>query len=79
MTEQERKEVQDNKMTPRLAEKTEYLIQLARLQSEGLAKTLTELANTMDACCCGSDSNPMRNFAKLLMGVSQSLIIGGNK
>ena len=78
MTEQERKEVQD-KMTPLLAAKTEHLIQLARLQSEGLAKTLTELADTMDACCCGSDSNPVRNFAKLLMGVSQSLIIGGNK
>ena len=78
MTEQERKEVQD-KMTPRLAAKTEHLIQLARLQSEGLAKTLTELADTMDACCCGSDSNPMRDFAELLMDVSQPLIIGGNK
>ena len=78
MTEQERKEVQD-KMTPRLAAKTEYLIQLARLQSEGLAKTLTELADTMDACCCGSDSNPMRNFAKSLMDVSQSLPMGGHK
>ena len=78
MTEQERKEVQD-KMTPRLAAKTEHLIQRARFQSEGLARTMAELADTMDACCCGSDSNPMRNFAKLLMGVSQSLIIGGNK
>ena len=78
MTEQERKEGQD-KMTPRLAAKTEHLIQLTMLQSEGLAKTLTELADTMDACCCGSGSNPVRNFAKFLMGVSQSLIIGGNK
>ena len=78
MTEQERKEVQD-KMTPRLAAKTEHLIQLARLQSEGLAKTLTELADTMDACCCGSDSNSMRNLAKSLMDVSQSLLMGGHK
>lgn len=78
MTEQERKEVQD-KMTPQLAAKTEHLIQLARLQSEGLAKTLTELTDTMEACGCGLDSTPMRNFAKLLTGVSQSLIIGGDK
>ena len=79
MTEQERKEVQDNKMTPQLAAKAEYLMQLARLQSEGLAKTLTELTDTMEACGCDSDSTPMRNFAKSLMGVSQSLIIGGNE
>ena len=78
MTEQERKEVQD-KMTPRLAAKTEHLIQLARLQSEGLAKTLTELADTMDACCCGSDSNPMRNFAKSIKQISESIMIGGRK
>lgn len=78
MTEQEKKEVHD-KMTPQLAAKAEYLMQLARLQSEGLAKTLTELADTMDACCCGSDSNPIRNIAKILMVISQSLIIGGNK
>lgn len=78
MTEQEKKEVRD-KMTPQLAAKAEYLMQLARLQSEGLAKTLTELADTMDACCCGSDSNPIRNIAKILMVISQSLIIGGNK
>ena len=78
MTEQERKEGQD-KMTPRLAAKMEHLIQLAMSQSEGLAKTLTELADTMDACCCGSDSNQMRDFAKFLMDVSQPLIIGGNK
>ena len=78
MTEQEWKEVHD-KMSPQLAAKAEYLMQLSRLQSEGLAKTLTELADTMDVCCCGSDSNPVRNFANLLMDVSQSLIIGGNK
>ena len=78
MTEQEKKEVQD-KMTPQLAAKVEYLMQLARLQSEGLAKTLTELTDTMEACGCDSDSTPMRNFAKSLMGVSQSLIIGGNE
>lgn len=68
-----------DKMTPQLAAKAEYLMQLARLQSEWLAKTLTELADTMDACCCGSDSNPIRNIAKILMVISQSLIIGGNK
>ena len=78
MTEQEWKEVQD-KMSPQLAAKAEYLMQLSRLQSEGLAKTLTELADTMDACCCVSDSNQMRDFAKFLMDVSQPLIIGGNK
>ena len=78
MKEQERKEVQD-KMSPQLVAKAEYLMQLLRLQSEGLAKTLNELADTMDACSWGSDSNPMRNFSELLMGVSQSLIIGGNK
>ena len=49
------------------------------IKLDGLAKTMTELDDTMDACCSGSYSNPMRNFAKLLMGVSQSLIIGGNK
>lgn len=78
MTEQERKEVQD-KMMPQLAAKAEYLMQLARLQSEGLANTLTELADTMEACGFDSDSTPMRNFAKSLMYFSQSLIIGGNK
>ena len=78
MTEQERKEVQD-KMMPQLVAKAEYLMQLARLQSEGLAKTLTELADTMEACGCDSDSTPMLNFAKLLMDVSQSLLMGGNK
>ena len=78
MTEQEKKEMQD-KMTPQLSAKAEYLMQLARLQSEGLSKTLTELTDTMEACGCDSDSTPMRNFAKSLMDVSQSLIIGGNK
>lgn len=78
MTEQERKEVQD-KMTPQLAAKVEYLMQLARVESDGLAKTLTELADTMEACGCNSDSTPMRNFAKSLMDVSQSMLIGGDK
>lgn len=78
MTEQERKEVQD-KITPQMAAKAEYLMQLARLQSEGLAKTLTELTDTMEACGCDSDSTPMRNFAKSLMDVSQSLLMGGHK
>lgn len=78
MTEQELKEVQD-KMSPQLAAKAEFLMQLARLQSEGLAKTLTKLTDTMEACGCYSDSAPIRNFAKLLMNVSQSLMIGGNK
>lgn len=78
MTEQEKKEVKD-KMMPQLVAKAEYLMQLARLQSEGLAKTLTEIADTMEACGFDSDSTLMRNFAKSLMDVSQSLIIGGNK
>lgn len=78
MTEQEWKEVQD-KMSPQLAAKGEFLMQLARLQSEGLAKTLTKLADTMEACGCHSDSAPIRNFSKLLINVSQSLTIGGNK
>ena len=79
MTEQDRKEVQNNKMSPQLAAKAEYLMQLVRLQSEGLAKTLTELTDTMEACGCESDSTPMRSFAKSLMDVSQSLLMGGNK
>ena len=78
MTEQEKKEVKD-KMMPQLVAKAEYLMQLARLQSEGLAKTLTKLADTMEVCGFDSDSTLMRNFAKSLMDVSQSLIIGGNK
>ena len=78
MTEQERKEVQD-KMSPQLAAKAEYLMQLARLQSKGLANTLIELTDTIEACGCSSDSTPMRNLAKSLMNVSQLLIIGGNK
>ena len=78
MTEQEKNEVKD-KMMPQLVAKAEYLMQLARLQSEGLAKTLTEIADTMEACGFDSDSTLMRNFAKSLMDVSQSLIIGGNK
>ena len=68
-----------DKMTPELAAKVEYLMQLARLQSEGLANTLTELTDTMEACGCDSDSTPMRNFAKSLTDVSKSLMIGGKK
>ena len=78
MTEQERKEVQD-KMSPQLAAKAEYLMQLAKLQSEGLAKALTEPTDTIEACGCESDSTPMRNLAKSLMDVSQSLLMGGHK
>ena len=78
MTEQEKKEVQD-KMTPQLSAKADYLMQLAGLQSEGLAKTLTELADTMEECGCYSDSTPMRNFTKTLMDASQSLLMGGRK
>ena len=78
MTEQERKEVQD-KMTPQLAANVEYLMRLARVESDGLAKTLTELADTMEACGCNSDSTLTRNFAKSLMDVSQSMLIGGDK
>ena len=78
MTEQERKEVQD-KTTPQLVAKVECLMQLVRLHSELLAKTLTELTDTMEACGCDSDSTPMRDFAKLLMDVSQSLLMGGHK
>ena len=78
MKEPEKKEVQD-KMTPQMAAMAEYLMQLARLQSEGLAKTLTELADTMGACGCKSDSTPIRTFANALMDVSQSLLMGGNK
>ena len=78
MTEQERKEVQD-KMTPQLAAKAEYLMQLAKLHSKGLAKTLTELTDTMEACGCDSDSTSIRKLEKLLMDVSQSMLIGGHK
>ena len=78
MTEQERKEVQD-KMSPQLVAKAEYLMQLARLQSDGLAKTMTELADTMKACGFRSDSTPMRDLAKTLINVSRSLLIGGSK
>ena len=78
MKEQERKEVQD-KTSPQLAAKAEYLMQLARMQLDGLAKTLTELTDTMEACGCNSYSTPMRDFAKTLMDVSRSLLIGGSK
>ena len=78
MTEQEKKEVQDE-TTTQLAAKAEYLMQLARFQSEELAKTMTELADTMKACGFRSDSTPMRDFAKTLMNVSRSLLIGGSK
>lgn len=71
-------EVQD-KTTPQLVAKLEYLMQLARVQLDGLAKTLTELADTMETCGCNSDSTPMRDFAKTLMNVSQSMLIGGDK
>ena len=84
MTEQDRKEVQERKevqdeTTPQLVAKVEYLMQLARLQSEELAKTMTELADTMKACGFRSDSTPMRDFAKALMDVSKSMLIGGDK
>lgn len=78
MTKQERKEKQD-KMTPQLAAKADYLMQLARLQSEELAKTLTELTDTMESCGCDSDSTPMRNFAKSIKLISESFMIGGGK
>lgn len=78
MKEQKRKEVQ-YKMSPQLAAKSEYLMQLLGLQSEGLAKTLTELTDTMDACGYDSDTTPMRQLAKSIMSISQSLMIGGGK
>jgi hypothetical protein len=78
MTEQEKKEVQV-KMTTQTVAKVAYLMQLAKMQSEELAKTMTELTDTMEACGCTSDSAPMRNFAKSLMDISQSLLMGGGK
>ena len=78
MKEQERKEVQD-KMSPQLAAKAEYLMQIAMLHSEVLANTLTELAYTMEACGYKSDTTPIRSFAKSIKDVSRSLMIGGNK
>ena len=78
MTEQEKKKMQD-KMTPELAAKVEYLMHLARLQSEGLASTLTELTDTIEACGCDLDSTPMRNFAKSIKQISESIMIGGRK
>ena len=78
MTDPDRKEGQD-KMSPQLVAKAEYLMQLARLQSDGLAKTMTELADMMNACGFRSDSTPMRDLAKTLINVSRSLLIGGSK
>lgn len=78
MTDETKKEVED-KMTPQLAAKAEYLMQLARLQTDGLAKTLTELTETMKACGCETDSTPIHVFCKSLSGMSQSLQMGGAK
>ena len=78
MTEQDKKELHD-KMSPQSAVKVECLMQLVKLQSNGLANTLTELADMIDACGHEHDSTPIREFAKSLMDVSQSMLIGGQK
>lgn len=78
MTEQERKEVQD-KMSPQLAAHAEYLLELAKVQAEGLAKTLNDLADTMEKCGCPAENSvPIRNFTRQLMEVGAS-ILGGAK
>ena len=78
MTEQENKKMQ-NKITPQLVAKAEYLMQLATLHSDVLANTLNELADTMDVCGYESDTTPIRNFAKSIKHISESITIGGGK
>lgn len=78
MTEQEKKKMQD-KMTPELVAKVEYLMHLVVLQSDGLANALTELSNAIEACGCESDLTFMRDIAKSIKRISESIMIGGRK
>ena len=78
MTEQEKKKMQD-KMTPQLAAKVEYLMHLVILHSDGLANALTELSDAIEACGCESDLTFMRDIAKSIKRISESITIGGGK
>ena len=78
MTEQEKKKMQD-KMTPELAAKVEYLMHLVILHSDGLANALTELSGAIEACGYESDLTFVRDIAKSIKRISESITIGGGK
>lgn len=78
MTDETKKGIED-KMTPRLAAHAQYLLELAKVQTEGLAKTLNNLADTMEKCGCPAENSvPIHNFTRQLMEISSS-IFGGVK
>ncbi len=78
MTDETKKEV-EGKMTPQLAAHAEYLLELAKVQADGLAKTLNDLADTMEKCGYPAENSaPVRRFTKQLTDLSASML-GGAK